>query len=288
MFSAIFGLLKKYIPFPIQAAIWKTIHIRTVLRQIASRNPKTPMEERKIFYLLKDKFEIVFDVGARNEISFYQMKNNCSYHLFEPNIKFFNQLKKQVAQLRNHNIKINNFGLSDKKADNCIYYEKSQSFIINPTLKDGDIDTGLRFSLRTLDDYIVENRIPKIDYLKIDAEGSDYKIMLGGLKTIKENKVSYIQFEYWDGIKKFADLLENFNLYLMMEPVLLKAINDQIAPLMTPEQKKINFNKLIIPVNDALIDLIDNTIIPTGNGGNVLGVNKYIKDQNIEKLMLDL
>ena len=288
MFRAIFRLLKKYVPFPIQAVIWKAVHIRTVIQQIASRNPQTPEEERKIFDLLKDKFEIVFDVGARNELSFYEMKNDCAYHLFEPNIKFFNQLKKQVDQLNDHNIKINNFGLSDKMADNCIYYEKSQSFIVNPTLKDGDIDTGLRFSLRTLDDYVAENHIPKIDYLKIDAEGSDYKIILGGLNIIKANKVSYIQFEYWDGIKKFADILDNFNLYLMMEPVLLRAINEQIAPLMTPEQKKINFNKSIIALNDTLIDLIDNTIIPTGNGANVLGVNKYMKNPNIERIIFDL
>ena len=83
-------------------------------------------------------------------------------------------------------------------------------------------------------------------------------------------------------------MLDNFNLYLMMEPVLLRAINEQIAPLMTPEQKKINFNKSIIALNDTLIDLIDNTIIPTGNGANVLGVNKYMKNPNIERIIFDL
>lgn len=280
--------LKRVIPFPIQAVIWKTLHIRTVLRQRAARNPQTPQEERKIFDLLKDRFEIVFDVGARNELSFYHLKNSCSYHLFEPNVKFVKQLRDQISRLPYHNIVINHFGLSDINADNCVYYEKSQSFIVNPTFKEGDVDTGIRYSVRTLDSYLAEQRIPKIDFLKIDAEGSDYKIIVGGINVIRSNKVSFIQFEYWDGVKKFANILNNFNLYLMMEPVLLRAIKDTIMTKMTTEQKRIDFRKSIIPLDDTLVDLIDNTIIPTGNGGNVLGINKTVKDLDVRSLMFDV
>lgn len=281
-------LLKKYVPYPLLLAGWQVLHLRSTLRERAARNPKTPPEERRIFDLLKDNFDVVFDVGARNELSFYKMKKNCSYHLFEPNAAFVKQLTKQVRRIKHHDIHINAFGLSDVNADNCIYYKKSQSFVVNPTFQHGDIDTGLRYSIRTLDSYVKEHHISKIDFLKIDAEGSDYKIILGGLGMIKNDRVAFIQFEYWDGLQKFAEILKNFDLYIMMEPVLLRAIEETITPLMTEQQKQINFHKSLIPVNQTMIDLIDKIIIPTGNGANVLGVNKKVRGLDWQKLIFDV
>lgn len=266
------------------------------LRDILKRTFTKPItgvvsseEERWIFNAIKDKMEVVFDVGVRDELSFYYMKSDCTYHLFEPNSNFTKLLKKQIATFRDHKIILNEYGLSDEKRDDCVYYEKSQAFIINPYFKDGDTDTGLKFSLRTLDDYVLENKIPKIDFLKIDAEGLDYKIIIGGLNTIKLGKISYIQFEYWDGVKKFVNILkDNFNLYLIMEPRLLRAITDIDPTKMTPGQRAIDYKKSIIPLDQELIDLIDRKLSPVGYGGNILGMNKNIKTPDIKKLMFDV
>lgn len=285
--KTIINFLKKYLPLPIQRLLWKVVHVRKFLPFRVPINPKTPKEERRIFDLLKDNFQIVFDVGARDELSFYVMKPNCSFHLFEPNLKFVNALKRQIAKLKATNVTVNQYGLSDHNEDNCVYYKKSQSFIVNPVYKDVDVDTGLRYSVRTLDDYVVQNNIPKIDFLKIDAEGSDYQIILGGINIIKGNMVSYIQFEFgsWGGIKKIIDFLDNFDLFLMMEPVLFKAIKKQIVPIMNFEERLIDFRKPIIPLTRVLIDLIDHKIIPTGNGGNILGVNTSVSKHGLDKIL---
>lgn len=250
-------------------------------------NPIIPKEELKIFELLKDEMHTVFDVGAREDLSFYEIKNNCEYHLFEPSIEAIESLKKKMALLNDHVIVLNEFGLSDKNEDNCIYYENSQSFIINPVLKEG-IDMGRRYSLRKLDDYVNDHNVAHIDFLKIDAEGLDYKIILGGLDTIK-NKVSYIQFEYWDGVQKFVDLLSSdFDLYLMMEPVLLKAIEGGARLKMTKEQKVRNYAKSINVLDTETIDLIDRVLMSMDSGGNILGINKNLKNVDIEKLTFNL
>jgi FkbM family methyltransferase len=215
-------------------ALLSAIDGAKALRDIVKKTVTKPVtgtvssqEERWIFDALKDKMHIVFDVGVRNELSFYTMKNDCSYHLFEPNSDFTKMLKKQISAFKNPDITLNEYGLSDENRDDCVYYEKSQAFIINPYFKDGDKDTGRKFSLRTLDRYVNEHRIPHIDFLKIDAEGLDYKIIIGAKETIEKNKVSFIQFEYWDGVKKFVQVLnKNFNLYLIMEPRLLRAITN--------------------------------------------------------------
>ena len=59
--------------------------------------------------------------------------------------------------------------------------------------------------LKTLDWYVKEYNIKRIDFLKIDTEGYDYKILKGGLETIKITK--YIQYEHWDNLQQFHDLL---------------------------------------------------------------------------------
>ncbi len=256
-------------------------HLRRILRRILPvPNPKIPVEELKIFELLKDKMSVVFDVGAREDLSFYKIKNDCTYHLFEPSKDAITSLKQQISLLDNPKIILNEFGLSDQKIDDCIYYEDSQSFVINPFHM--GIDTGKRYALRTLDDYVKEKNIERIDFLKIDAEGLDYKIILGGLGAVK-TKVSYIQFEYWDGVKKFVDLLGNtFNLYLMMEPILLEAIDSQGLN----HDKK--YNQSVISLDNEVINVIDKVLAPEGNGGNILGINKKIPINEIQKIIFEV
>jgi len=220
-----------------------------------------PTEEVDIFSNIKDELNVVFDIGARMDLDFYKVKPDCIYHLFEPNKNFVKKLKKNIAKLPNHKIILNEFGLADIEADNCVYYADTQSFVVNPVV--GSTDLGDRYSLKRLDDYVERNKIDYIDFLKIDAEGMDYKIIQGGINTV-QNKVKYIQFEYWDGIQKFLPLLENFNLSLMIEPRLRKAIKS-----FTNDTK---YDSSTVPLTQDVIDLIDNKLIPGGSGGNIFGV----------------
>jgi len=58
-----------------------------------------------------------------------------------------------------------------------------------------------------------------------------------------------------------------------MEPVLLKYVSS-----INPD---IDFNKSLIKLDDDMIKFIDETVSPTGNGGNILGINKNVKfDEN--------
>lgn len=245
-------------------------------------------EERRIFGILKDKLHTVFDVGARDELYYYQIKKDCSYHLFEPNKRFAARLRDKMAKLPSHHITLNEYGLADVSADDCIYYEKSQSFEINPHLVE-DTESGDRYSVRTLDQYVKEYQIKHIDFLKVDAEGFDYKIFKGGLTTIRANKVSFIQFEYWTGIQRFKDLLgDTFDFYLIVEPVLLRAIEKHVLPLMSVNQAQINYRQSIIPLDQHMIDLIDKKLSPLGLGGNVLGINKHIQGLYDQKLIFEV
>ena len=105
---------------------------------------------------------------------------------------------------------------------------------------------------------------------------------MGGLETIK-TKVSFIQFEYWDGVKKFTDVLgDNFNLYLMPGTRLIEAILEDEIEYMTTSQKQKDYTKSIVPLDKDVTDLIDRILIPMGFGGNILGISKKMNKNKID------
>lgn len=244
--------------------------------------------ERALFEKIKDEMSVVFDVGIQNELSFYKIKPDCQYHLFEPNKKFIKLIKKQMATFDGHQIRLNEYGLSDKPEENITYYEESESFMVNSTYKYGDTDTGQKYSLKTLDSYVKENNIAKIDFLKIDTEGFDYRILLGSMETIRANKIGYIQFEYWDGARKFHNLLSPlYDMYVVMEPRLYQAVMSLVFPKMNNEEKKIDFKKSLIKLDETMINLFDKKISPTGAGANIFCIQKT-KNNAAQKLIFDV
>ena len=69
---------------------------------------------------------------------------------------------------------------------------------------------------------MVENKISKIDFLKLDIEGAEYNSLMGASKSLKNGIIDYIQLEYnqtWirggGTIEKILGLCEryDYNLY---------------------------------------------------------------------------
>lgn len=161
---------------------------------------KIPVEEIEVFKSLKD-LKVIFDVGARADVDYLELNPNAEYHLFEPNPEFFAQLKEKVGDRKN--VHLNNFGLGNE-AGIFGYSNLYQAFEKGETPIDGTQQT---LEVRTLDSYIDEHKIKRIDFLKIDTEGYDYKVLLGGSKAIK--LTHYIQYEHWDNLEQFHELLGN-------------------------------------------------------------------------------
>lgn len=138
--------------------------------------------------------EIVFDVGCSNDNIFYEINPTLKeIHLFDatPNEKIQKSLKNKIANKKN--IIFNNFALGSKKGKLPFYWEYG-SFMYRPE----EPKFAGRFSTReveiqTLEEYISNRGILKIDFLKIDAEGYDFEIIKGLGKYL--DIVKYIQFE---------------------------------------------------------------------------------------------
>lgn len=210
------------------------------------------MTTAKLYFFRKisDKLKVVFDVGAREDLDFYAIKPDCNYHLFEPNPNAVSRLEQAAKGVSN--IRINPNGLSDAKESGLVYYEGIQALTPHPFI--GCDPSDIRCDVDTIDNYVKANKIASIDFLKIDAEGMDYRILKGASKTISENKIKFIQFEYWDGVAKFNELLSNvYDLYYVED---------------------LGQDAVLRPLTDEVVNLIDAHRIPQGHGGDIVAAHK--------------
>ena len=156
---------------------------------------------------------IIFDIGANKGQSierYLKIFNNPTIHSFEPIKDEIYKLEKKYQN--NKNIYLNNFALGEKneirnfnitaKSDNSSFNEinlgtnwiKTRS-TQNNTSEEGYIKKIEKVKVSTLDEYVKENKIDKIDLIKIDTQGYEDKVLEGSLNTIKSNKISVIQTE---------------------------------------------------------------------------------------------
>jgi FkbM family methyltransferase len=150
--------------------------------------------------------KIIFDVGANDCQTFLQeVKDNASTHVhaFEPTPKFSDFARNNYHHLKNfHYIP---FGVSDKEeilnfkiaghADwGCSsFLDFSEN---SKTLWEGrddfDVTDSVNVLVIPLSKYIEENKIPKIDFLHVDTQGFDLKVLRGlgkYISIVKEGMV---------------------------------------------------------------------------------------------------
>lgn len=164
--------------------------------------------EYGFFRFLVDNLNIktIFDVGSRYDSDFLEFEGEV--HYFEPVKEFIEKLKKK----QNHNKKshFNNFGLGNNNEE-LFYYPKYQSFYdrVN-SCKVSDDKNKFKLVIKKGLDYMRDNNIDKIDFLKIDTEGFELNVLKGFGYYIRNFK--FIQFEYGgtflDNNTKLIDVVE--------------------------------------------------------------------------------
>jgi FkbM family methyltransferase len=178
--------------------------------------------------LLKNRnIKIIFDIGAnkgdytKELLKYYK---HAHYYLFEPSLLNYEKLNLKFSSLKN--IKIINQALADKDGDDFLYSDQSGSglgSLIKRRLDHLNIDFNVKekINLTKLDTFLKDlNKDIIIDYLKMDVEGTEMKVLLGMEQSIK--RIKLIQFEFGgcniDSKTFFQDFwyyfkVHNFNLF---------------------------------------------------------------------------
>lgn len=166
--------------------------------------------------------EVIFDIGANiGQTSFnifHTQKSkglNPSIYAFEPYPRTYQRLKTNITLNANKNIHAYNLGLSTEKGIlHMIQHSPSNSggfrMTNNPT-------NSISVPVISLDEFVFENKLTKIDFIKIDVEGFELQVLKGAENTIKHFKPTLI-FEYKvENIRaQNGDIADAFNRLLEM------------------------------------------------------------------------
>jgi FkbM family methyltransferase len=223
-------------------------------------------EEIEFYKKVKDKCDIIFDVGCREDIDYIVLNPDKEFHYFEPNVEFFNNCKAKLSSYQNSKIHLNNFGLG-KETGNKEYWPDSQSFMYRLALC-GSPDKHFTLKMKKFSEYLSENNIEKIDFLKIDTEGYEPDIIFDDPIFILDN-VKYLQFEYGS---TWTDRFIDTNLKDMWE--FFKDFFDFY--FLTEEEHPLSkdYKELIVPIEgDALISNIHHLSV-IGFGANIIMIKK--------------
>ncbi|MDD3083570.1 MAG: FkbM family methyltransferase [Candidatus ainarchaeum sp.] len=168
---------------------------------------------------------IIVEAGAHVGLDTIEMAKafpKARIFAFEPVPNIFEQLKKNT--LRYKNITCVQLGLSDKNGFSNIFVSSGASDGSSSLLKPKEhlklhpkvkFDNSIKIETITLDSWIKKNNIEKIDFLWLDLQGMEYKVLKKSEKLLKSVK----------GIFAEVSLVENYSggvLYDKLKDFLIK------------------------------------------------------------------
>lgn len=144
-----------------------------------------------IFKLVKPGFNI-FDVGAN--VGWYSLniaKRFPSSHVFafEPIPSTFSLLKNNCKLNSLDNLSVYEFGFSNQKSQIQFYLDTSHS--VSASSKNLYDKKGLNIKycqVQKLDDFVDQNNVSKLHFLKVDVEGAELFVFHGGIGTIEKDR----------------------------------------------------------------------------------------------------
>jgi len=138
---------------------------------------------------------IVFDVGgAYGEwtSTTMKLKPENSYYVFEPLPSMIEHLKKRFDGCKNVSIVQKAVGSSNNQ---LTMYLDAESIYQRLSLGRNDSRTVTVEGI-CIDDFIEQNNITSVQYMKMDIEGNELQALIGAKQSINRSVFDYIQFEY--------------------------------------------------------------------------------------------
>lgn len=157
--------------------------------------------------------DVVFDCGANIGVfSSVAAFKKCTVYAFEPAPNTIEYLKK-TQHFYPESINICPYALSNSEgyvnfevADNG----NSENHMVNENLTDKQT---IKVKMTTIDRFVKENNIEKVDFIKADIEGAERFMLKGAKETLAKfaPKISICTYHLEDDPKVLEDLIKNAN-----------------------------------------------------------------------------
>lgn len=190
--------------------------------------------EKKLILLLKTNgIRCVLDIGANSGQWAHMVLNEIETKVisFEPQLEAY---KKLVILKENYKEKFYSFNLAlgnySGKTQINVHGNSSELSFINPLLNkmpllEGNIDHIEEIDIVTLDSIYLQNPVllNEVDFIKIDTEGHELDVLLGGEEFLDAVKPKFIQLEInWHHIftettlYKLSCILEDYKVFKIL------------------------------------------------------------------------
>ncbi len=127
---------------------------------------------------------------------------------FEPSPRNFNFLNENLKINNISNVESFNFAIGDMSGQKkfLLTEASNSSHIVDDSFEDYDT---ISVKMMTLDEFLIENNVEKIDFLRMDIEGSEVEAYAGMKQTIKKFKPSILMEVHnsYLGTKKTIEFL---------------------------------------------------------------------------------
>jgi FkbM family methyltransferase len=178
--------------------------LRSVGYEIKHKNPD-PYEVQQSIIKISDP--VILDVGAHVGLvtrKYRQLFPHAIIHSFEPFPPSYEKLKDRVGA-NNANTQTHNLALCDKNGS--INFNVNSSAATNsilPTDPKGskfwsrgllETQQHLQVSTTTIDSFCEEQKIKKIDILKLDVQGAEFLVLSGAKHMLAQHLISVIYLE---------------------------------------------------------------------------------------------
>jgi FkbM family methyltransferase len=186
-----------------------------------------------------DKPVIVFDVGANigdyAEEANMRLKNRTEIYCFEPGQQAFFSLNERFGS--KNNVHVYNIGLGDKEETLTLFSEKDGASL-RASLYDLRLDhLGLKMShvekvqVSTIDLFCESHGINEIDFLKLDVEGHELKVLKGAQRLLDSKRIRVIQFEFGPCNIDSRTFFRDFFYFLNPGFKIFRVLGNGLAPI---------------------------------------------------------
>jgi len=189
---------------------------------------------------------VTFDVGAN--FGYYALmlatglRRACVVHAFEPNEATFQRLTRNIALNGMDCVHAHRLALSDVPGTASMRGRNGNSGAAFLEPGDGEVE------VTTLDEFVAERGIDRLDFMKIDVEGFEERVLRGGERVLRELR-PHILFELQpvtleragSSVDRLATLLTSHGYRLF------QADRERLVPLVLREDPGYLVNGFAVP-----------------------------------------
>jgi FkbM family methyltransferase len=156
---------------------------RRLLERLAATNPR-----------------VAFDVGANVGdwvLEAIRIWPACHVHAFEVAPPTFTQLTDRLTGASRSRVTAQCLGLSDTAgSQQMFFFPDHPELTADRPRHEGRAVQPFEARMEQGDGYVERHAIGAIDFLKVDVEGAEYRVLNGFTKTLNAGKIHCLQFEY--------------------------------------------------------------------------------------------